>query len=385
MTMRIEGGQVLDADGASLTSADVHIDGSFISRVGLSRPEDDSGNVIDARGLVVAPGLIDVQVNGGWGHDLSLQPEAVWDIGAALVSVGVTSWLPTLVSASPELMASALDVLRSGPPAGWNGAQPLGWHFEGPWLNPDRRGAHPISAMLSPPEGLELARSARLVTVAPELGGCLDFIESLSADGVVVSVGHSDATSVQVRSALDRGASMGTHLFNAMSGLHHRDPGLAAGLLDDERAWLGLIVDGHHVAPELVRIAWRIASERIVLVSDAMAAAGLGDCTSTLGAQVVTVKNGTARLADRTLAGSVITLLQGVHRLIDIVGCDVAHALRAATLAPAEVMRLCEKGRLDPGSDADLVLLNENLEVEATLVGGQVVYSTPAFSDRLDM
>ena len=383
--MRIRGAHVLDPHVNKFVEADITADRGVITEVVEPRHGANSGrheHVINAQGCLVAPGFIDLQVNGGWGHDLTEDPSLVWSVARRLPEVGVTSWLPTLVSADSTVMGEALSATKDGAPAQWVGAEPVGWHFEGPWLAPERRGAHPAHALGKPPEVGSLASQAHLVTLAPELPGALDFIAALTEAGVVVSVGHSNATSAQTFAAFDHGATMGTHLFNAMSGLHHREPGVAAAVLDDDRAHFGLIADGHHCAPEIVRLAWAAAGDRLILVSDAMANAGLGDGTSSLSSQQVTVKDGAARLADGTLAGSVISIRDAVAQFVAMTGCTTAQALSAASQVPARAMGFTDRGQLLAGKRVDIVILNEDLRVQATIVAGDIVFATPEFRDR---
>ncbi|MCP4960106.1 MAG: N-acetylglucosamine-6-phosphate deacetylase [Actinomycetia bacterium] len=379
----LSGGNLVLPGAHEFSEGSIRLDRGLVGSVGVVDREP-ADVVADVSGLVVAPGLIDLQVNGGWGDDLTLDPTRVWAIGERLASVGVTSWLPTLVSPSIEKMETALEVTEVGAPSDWPGATPLGWHFEGPWISPEMRGAHRASALHAPPMGLAQARRASMVTLAPELDGADDFIAVLSRAGVVVSVGHSAASCSQTRAAFDAGATMGTHLFNAMSGLHHREPGVAGALLDDERTSVGLIVDGLHVVPEMVKLVWAAAGDRVVLVSDAMAATCVGNNESSLGDQAVRIVEGSARLADGTLAGSLSTLRDGVANLTAFAGCHPARALRAACEAPAKALGDFGRGRLSPGAAGDLVVLSPALEVEATIISGRLVYSTPQFQERME-
>ncbi len=361
-------GELVEAD---LLLRDGHI--CAIEEPNLDPPEPS----FNAAGLFVLPGFVDLQVNGGWGLDLTSNPGAVWELGEQLPSAGVTAWLPTLVSPGSRTRDEALAVLDAGPPRSWSGAKPLGWHFEGPWLNPRKRGAHRQSAIRLPPAKLDTDGSPALVTLAPEIEGAGELIADLRRRGIVVSIGHTLASSSEVKQALRAGASMGTHLFNAMSGLDHHSPGAAAGLLDSD-AWLGLIVDGHHVAPELVRLVWGAHASRVVLVSDAMAAAGLADQSSTLAGKGVTVANGAARLADGTLAGSVISMAEAVRNLVATTGCDLIEAVAAASTNPARALGRTDIGEISQGFRADFAVLDQDLKVVATFVNGSLVFSRPA-------
>lgn len=328
------------------------------------------GGVVDASGLKIVPGFIDLQVNGGWGHDLQREPAALWRVAEQLVRLGVTSFLPTLTTNGFSRRREAMSAWRAGPPAGddFVGADPLGWHLEGPWLAPSRHGAHsrellqPIPATV--PADYLPAGGVRLVTLAPELAGAAELISGLVAQGVVVSVGHSEATVEQARAAFAAGATMGTHLFNAMSGIHHRDVGLAAALMI-EPVYLGLIVDGHHVDRSVVRLTWQAAGDRVIAVSDAVAF--MGTAAASLAGDAV-------RLYDGTLAGASVGLDTAVRNLMAFTGCSMADAVRAVTELPARCLGLTDRGRIETGRRADLVALDDEGMVVLTFVRGRLVY-----------
>jgi len=327
------------------------------------------GAVLDASGLRIVPGFIELQVNGGWGHDLQREPATLWALARRLTEVGVTTFLPTLTTNGFARRREALSIWRAGPPAraDYMGADALGWHFEGPWLAPSRHGAHsrellqPIPAE-APPDYTP-ADGVRLVTLAPELRGATDVIRTLTERGVVVSCGHTEATVDQIRAALAAGATMGTHLFNAMSGLQHRNPGAAAGFLL-EPSYIGLIADGVHVAPDMVALAWRLAEGRLILTGDAVAV---------MGTQAADATGDAVRLFDGTLAGSVIGLDAAVRNLMAFTGCSLAAAVAAATEVPAQCLGLTDRGRIELGRRADLVALDDAGRVVLTFVAGQLV------------
>lgn len=372
--IRIVGGSVLGPTGwddVTLSSYD-----GF-----LVEEESSSAALLDASGCVVVPGFVDLQVNGGWGIDLASKPEGLWELGAKLASCGVTAWLPTLVSTPPGAVGSALRALKTRP-AGWMGAEPLGWHLEGPWLNPVRNGAHRVKHLRPPTLPLDpmLGRSSgvRLVTLAPELPGGLDTVAELVERGVVVSLGHSDCDAGLAQSAFAAGATMGTHLFNAMSGLHHRTPGLAAALLTSGVSF-GLIADGIHVSPTMVDLAWKSTNtDQLVLVSDMIAGLGLPVGITTLGPFEVHLDGVSARLADGTLAGSVLDMATAVRNLMSFTECSLEDAVAAATRAPATVLAETSRGELSPGRRADIVVLDSDLDVVATVVAGNLVYERDA-------
>ena len=300
-------------------------------------------------------GYVDLQINGGWGRHFSDDPGSIWEVGSRLIEHGVTQFLPTLVSDGFGRRAEAAAVLRAGPPPGWVGAEPLGLHLEGPWLTPDRAGAHDRSALCGPDlEAIADFELVRLVTLAPEIGGALAAIAALRARGVVVSLGHSNATMQEAVDGFEAGATMGTHLFNAMSGLGHRAPGLAAALLLDERATFGIIADGHHVDPAMVQLAWRVAGERMVLVSDAVSLMGRTDESA-------------ARLANGTLAGATIGLDNCVQNLMAFTGTDVFEAASTASNRPRQVLGIASPN--DTWVDVD-----DDGVVRRTVMAGNVVF-----------
>jgi N-acetylglucosamine-6-phosphate deacetylase len=380
----VRGGEVLTPVGR--VAGDVVVRAGRIAEVGTRAVPSELGDppVIDASGLVVAPGLIDLQCNGFAGFDLTAHPEQMWEAAVVLPRWGVTAWVPTVVTSPEPVRERALAALRSGPATDELGARPLGLHFEGPYLNPERRGAHAVAHLRSPDREAisHWSRDAgvAIVTLAPELPGAHDMLRDLVGRGVVVSLGHSSATTAEASQAVDAGARWVTHLFNAMAPLHHRDPGLVGVALSDERLSVGLIGDGLHVDPRVVAIAARALGGRLTLVTDAVAAMGmppgrwaLGDVDSIAGADGV-------RLADGTLAGSLLSLDRAVANLVTFAGASLDEAVAAASLAPARLLGVDgERGVIAPGAVGDLVLLDADagpavIEVAATVIGGVVVH-----------
>ena len=264
---------------------------------------------------IAIPGLVDLQVNGFGGVDFASADAAGYRrAGEALLEGGVTAFQPTLTTAPEEALTAALAAIPEVP----IGPRVIGAHLEGPFLSPVRLGAHPVSARRDPDsellERLLAAGPVTEMTLAPELPGALELIDLLVARGVVVSCGHSDATAEEALRAFDRGAATVTHLFNAMRPLRHRDPGIAGAALARDDVVVQVILDGHHLAEETAQVIWRAAAGRVALVSDAIAAAGVGDGTFRLGGTDVEVLNGVARREDGVLAGSSSTLIDGVRR-----------------------------------------------------------------------
>jgi len=340
---------------------------------------------LDAGGLILAPGLIDVQLNGAFGLDFTADPTTVWPVATQLPAHGVTSFLPTVITSPLTTFEHALEVLHAGPPAHWQGAIPLGFHFEGPFLNPAKRGAH-HPEYLRPPslEGIaswSRANGVLLVTLAPELPGALEVIRHLCAQGVVVSAGHSLADYAQAQAGFEAGIRYGTHLFNTMPNWDHRSPALPGALLTDERITVGLIPDGIHVHPAMVDIAWRsLGAHRMNLVTDAMAALGMSPGVYRLGDLEVTVDATSARLSDGRLAGSIVRLDEAVRNLQTYTGCDLSAALTTVTATPARLFNLSDRGVIRPGAFADLILLTPDQQIALTMVQGHVCFQTEAVS-----
>lgn len=339
---------------------DVSCEDGVVTAVGLAAA---------GRGLAV-PGLVDLQVNGFAGVDfLAADAAGYAAAGEALLESGVTSYLPTFVS-SPEHVT--LEALRAVPSRSV-GPRVLGVHLEGPFLSPARLGVHPASARRDPDPVL-LGRlldagHVRLVTLAPELPGALELVDLLRARGVCVSLGHTDGTAADAHAAFDRGARSVTHVFNAMRPLAPRDPGVVGAALVRPDVAIQAIVDLVHLHPDVVRLLWSVAAGRLALVSDAIAGTGLGDGSTTLGDTEVTIAGGVARRADGVLAGSVLTLLTAVRNLVEL-GAPLAAALDAATVVPARILGDASIGRIAPGSPADVLVLDDGLELERVLVGG---------------
>lgn len=336
-------------------------------------------DVIDGSGLLLAPGLIDLQLNGAFGDDFTANPHTIWSVAQQLPRYGVTAFLPTIITSPPTTVAAAQQVLRERP-SDFRGTEPLGLHLEGPFLNPQKKGAHNPAYLRDPDldlvAGWSLNTGVRLVTLAPELPGAIDVIEQLAARGVVVSAGHSMATYAEAQRGFEAGVGYGTHLFNAMSSLGHREPALPGALLSHADAVVGLIPDGIHVHPALVQLIWQIKGPRGVnLVSDAIAALGMPPGTYHLNDLEIVVTERESRLLNGTIAGSIVSLDEAVRNLVAYTGCASEDAITTATSTPADVLHLGhERGRVQAGYRADLVLLTPELEVTTTIVGGNIVY-----------
>ena len=358
----IRGGRLVDGEEVTISI----VDGQISDAV-----DDD---IFDADGLIVAPGLIDIQINGGFGHDFTQDPSTIWEVGRRLPELGVTSFVPTVVTSPPAVTDLALDVVANRKPDDYRGADVLGLHFEGPWIAPEMHGAHNPFHITDPdPEtATRWAESGlvRIVTLAPERPGASHVIRILTEAGVRVSVGHSAADYSTTQAAYDNGASLATHLFNQMTPLGHREPGVVGAALLAAGHCL-LIVDGLHISEPSLEIAWRILGDRrTILVTDAMAALGLGPGVYPLGDGPITVGEDGPRTGDGRLAGSVVTLPEAIANLARATSASVAQALRCATANPAEALGLGDRGDLRPGSRGDVVLLDDDLRVMATFVAG---------------
>ncbi|CND90387.1 N-acetylglucosamine-6-phosphate deacetylase [Mycobacterium tuberculosis] len=348
-----------------------------ITEAGEGLP-DDAPDVHLPDGLL-APGLIDLQVNGFYGHDMVDADEAAWHtVVSRLPETGVTAFLPTFITAPVETQAAALRRTRGLLPDLPAGTRVLGVHLEGPFLSEKRKGAHNAAHLTDPdPDAIATLLETglvKLVTLAPERNGALAAIRTLTAAGVLVSVGHSDATAAQTAAAADAGARMVTHIFNAQSGVHHRDPGVAVQALIDDRLTPGLILDLHHVSAEVARLVFRAAPGRVVLVTDAAAAAGMPPGTYDLGGEPITMpEQGPPLRADGTIAGSGLRLDEAVGNAIGL-GLDPAAAVDAATRIPAALIGRPDLGRIAPGAAADLVWLGPDHRARTTWAGGQKLY-----------
>ncbi|MFZ5809457.1 MAG: N-acetylglucosamine-6-phosphate deacetylase [Chloroflexota bacterium] len=337
-----------------------------------------SGKVVDAAGLLASPGWIDIQINGAFGYDFTNQPDSIWETARLLPRFGITAFLPTIITSPLETHRRAIQVWKAGPPSGWQGAIPLGFHFEGPFLNPGKKGAHNPQYILPPDPQLiqewHAENGLRLVTLAPELPGAHELIHELRRRGVVVSAGHSLATYEQAVAAFEAGISCATHLFNAMPALDHRAPGLVGALLTHPEIPAGLIADGIHTHPAFLQLAWTCkGTNGIILVTDAISALGMPPGEHQLGEWTIFVDEQSVRLKDGTLAGSILNPQTALQNMMSICGAPLEAILPTLTLNPARLLGLNNKGRLEVGCDADITLITRRGEVQATIVGGEVM------------
>jgi N-acetylglucosamine-6-phosphate deacetylase len=337
---------------------------------------------IEADGLILTPGFIDLQVNGAFGSDFTATPSSIWVVASNLPRYGVTAFLPTIITSPVETIAAAQEAVSNVPSSQFKGATPLGLHLEGPFLNEAKRGAHNPSYLRLPDatvvEQWSPDKGVRMVTLAPELPGALPIIRALVERGIVVSAGHSMASLEEAQAGIEAGITYGTHLFNAMPSLDHREPGLTGALLVGNDVTVGVIADGIHLHPDIVKLVWKSkGAGRVSLVTDAMAALGMPPGNYLLSDQNVIVDGLTARLADGRLAGSVLSLDQAVRNLVAFTGSQLSEAISTVTSTPAALLGLDgSRGRIAPGYIADLTLLTNDLQVYATIVTGELLYET---------
>jgi N-acetylglucosamine-6-phosphate deacetylase len=332
----------------------------------------------------VSPGLIDLQINGAFGHEVGGDAAALAALAAALPATGVTAFLPTLVSGTVESYRAGAAALRGAAEA--PGARRLGLHLEGPLLSPARVGAHDPAAVAAGAATLEsvldeliAADALRIVTMAPERPGALALIRRVRDAGVVASLGHTDATHAQLVAGVDAGASFVTHLYNTMRPFAHREPGSVGAALTDDRLTVGVIADAVHAHPAALNLALRAKGwEHLALVTDAVSATGRAPGTYALGGAPIVSDGDAARRPDGTLAGSTLTLDRAVRMMIEHAGAHVEEALSMATQVPASLLDRDDLGRIAVGCAADLVLWSSSMEVEATYIGGRLAFGAPA-------
>jgi N-acetylglucosamine-6-phosphate deacetylase len=360
--------------GTHLEAGTVVIENGALSRIAREhlRDGDLPAHVIDAG--IVAPGMIDLQVNGAFGFEVGPNAADLDAISKGLLATGVTAWLPTVVTAPadfyPPVFTAWSDIDASA------GAVPLGLHLEGPFLSPDKKGAHRLECIEAASDELFASwldqESIALVTLAPDRDGATGRIRQLVQRGILVSLGHTNATYEEFVAGVDAGARKATHLFNAMTSIHHRAPGAMVATMVDDRVTAGLIPDGVHSHPATVRLALRSKGvDRIVIVYDMMSACGLGPGVYALSTKDVTVDADSARLADGTLAGSILTMDQAMRNLVDWSEATPGEALHMATAVPARLLGDASRGRLVVGVRADITLWDNDLQVVGTIMSGK--------------
>jgi len=369
-------------DALSEQPTSILVKNGTIAAIGRFDTQPADCEVLDAQGRIICPGFIDVHIQGAGGADvLDARPEALEIISRTSARFGVTGFLATTVfkpGQKNEHLAAAAG--RLGRDLG--GAELLGIHLEGPFISADKRGMIQPDCICSASERvldevLELTRGhLAMMTVAPELPGCAALIRRLVDSGVVASFGHSGATYEQTLEGIGAGITHVTHLFNAMQGLHHRSPGPVPAIVENRQVSTQLISDGVHVLPPVIRLAFELlGADRIVPITDGMQAMGLPDGKYLYNGIEYESRDGTARYSDGTLIGTALGLSELVRNLMSFTGCTLTSAVKMASANPAKVLGLGDKkGTIEVGKDADLVLINEDFQVHATVVRGKVVF-----------
>ena len=339
---------------------------------------DGLQELLDFTPHIALPGFIDLQLNGGFGYDITTEPPSMWAIGDRLITQGVTAFLPTIVTSPPDSRRRAYEAIRSRP-SGYSGAAALGLHIEGPALSPNSAGTHPTAWLAR--DACELADElvaqsdiVRVVTLAPEVLNSHRAIQRLVRAGIAVSLGHTGGTAAQARAALAAGASAFTHLFNAMAPLHHREVGPAGAALLHPTAAVSLIADGHHISDEAIELAWRLAgSGRVCLTTDAMA--GMAAPAGTYRIGDVSVDCGeTARNPSGRLAGSLLTMPEAARRVRSVTGASWDDLAAVTAANQARLLGDASRGMLLPGFRADIAVVDSQLYPVATMVAGVVVW-----------
>ncbi len=373
--------------GRVVTDYEVWSDGTVLFRDGSVAdvsPDDslmaDAHQVHDYDEALILPGFVDLQVNGAFGVDVASESPRLPELSRALLWTGTTSYLPTVISSSEGLYEEALPAIGAAENESSSGAEVLGVHLEGPFINLQKRGAHAAAYVVRPDVKL-LGRlldlgPVRMTTLAPELEGADELMALAANRGVVVSAGHSDVAFEPAYGALDGRVAGVTHLFNAMSAMHHREPGLPGAAFAHPRAVCGLIADGLHVHPEMVGLAFRmLGPDRLCLVTDAIAAAGMEDGEYRLATRTLYTEGGVPKLGSGAIAGSVLTMQEAFKNILAFTGCTVPEAARMASTSPARLIgEGRRKGRLAPGYDADVTVLAPDLSIQAVWLSGERAY-----------
>ena len=349
---------------------------------GLSETVPEGAEIIDAKGRYVAPGLVDIHIHGYLGEDTSDgSVEGISKMAEGIVKNGVTAWLPTTMTVSYDDLRRAFDAVRvlmdkkNNP----KGAQIMGIHAEGPFINPSKKGAQAVEYIrpADAPFLIENSDVIRIVTIAPEMPGALDCIREVTEKtSILVSMGHTAANYETAKAGIEAGVRHATHLFNAMTPLNHRDPGVVGASLADDRVSTELIADTFHISPDLFGLVAKVKGDNLILITDCTRAGGLEDGEYTLGGQPIFVKGIECRLADGTIAGSVLKLNNAIRNMRDHTSLPLEQIVRMASINAARCIGLDKtKGSLEAGKDADIILADENFAVSETIIAGETVWA----------
>lgn len=360
---------------------DILIEGTLINGVGDNLSAPPETEVLDVSGKIAAPGLIDIHIQGAGGADiLDGTEEAVQTISKTLARLGTTSYLGTTV-VKPSTNNEHLKITRELVNKNVSGATLLGFHLEGPFINPEKKGALAEDGIYSSSsEKLkkileDTGNHLKMMTIAPEMPGNLDIIKELVSRNVVASFAHSNAGYEETLAGFNSGINHITHIFNAMNGLHHRNPGPITAIFENKTVSVQIISDGHHLHPAAVRFIFNnIGPERCICITDGIQAMGLPEGRYFYNGREYETKTGAARYLDGTLIGSAMSLLDVVLKFKEFTGGSLSEAIESASLNPARLLKL-NKGKLEKGKDADIIILNEDFSINTTIVNGKVVYN----------
>ncbi|WP_261129315.1 N-acetylglucosamine-6-phosphate deacetylase [Bacillus sp. Marseille-Q3570] len=379
----ITGGKVFIGE-QSFQSATIHIENGKIKA--LSDQTIGSSDIELEDGDLVLPGRIDGHIHGANGHDvMDGTVESIDEMAKALVAEGTTSFLPTTMTAPgheiEQALTSVFEYMTTHNERGKSDV--IGIHLEGPFISEKKRGAQNPKYIQTPDVDAfnhwnRLSGSnIKVVTIAPEIEGALDFIKEITSLGIVASIGHSDGTYAEIHRALEAGAKQFTHLYNGMRSMHHREPGVVGAAFLTSGALAEIIADGLHCAPEMIRLAYEIKGKRgLLMITDAMRAKCLGNGSYDLGGQEVYVEDGKATLQDGTLAGSVLTMQKAFENISTFTKADIEAIIFMSSINPAKQYGVYDrKGSIDIGKDADLIVLDENLELKMTICRGEIAYT----------
>ncbi len=349
----------------------------ILDRKNVRLSKDDQ--VIDAKGLYISPGFIDVHIHGSGGKDvMDGELESIKVISNTIAKRGVTSFLPTTMTMAKERIYKALDVIKQSMNMDLGGAKVLGAHLEGPFINPKYKGAQREDFIKNPSFDFikDYKNMIKIITLAPEKDENFKFLKDIKENtDIVLSIGHSDATYEQAMAAIDNGISRATHTFNAMTPLNHRKPGIVGAIMNTD-IYCELIADNIHVHRGAINILTKIkGKDKIVLITDSMRAGCMNDGVWELGGQKVIVKNGSARLEDHTLAGSILTLDNAIKNMKNNTDASLCEIISMVTINPAKNINIYDrKGSIEKGKDADIVIFDKDINISMTIVDGNIVY-----------
>ncbi len=372
----IVGGLIVLPDRVAAGKA-LAIDGGKIAGIVDTVPE--GAETIDAKGGYVTPGLIDIHVHGYMDADTcDADPEGIRRMANGVAANGVTSFLPTTMTVSEQEIRASIENVRALMPEskGWDGAEILGVHAEGPFINPKKKGAQAAENIKTPDAEFfrEYKDVVRIITLAPEMDEGHKAIKQLAAEGFLVSMGHTDADYDEAVSAVADGVAHVTHLFNACTALAHRNPGVVGAAFNTD-VTVEMIADTFHINPALFSIVARLKSDKLVLITDCTRAGGMPDGEYELGGQPIYLKGIECRLADGTIAGSVLRLNVAVRNMLEHTSLPVHEVVAMVTSHPAKAIKAAGKGVLDAGYDADIAIFDKDWNTQATIKYGKVIYS----------